>query len=180
MHETWVWSLGWEDALEKGKATHSSILAWRIPWTVYSPWGRKESDTTEWLSLSLLSAGVEGLDLFNKTRQVGYQVWPTRRVHVALRYHVWPRRATWSGDPPHSPSPINSQWGGGRGMVTVREGCGGSGEPDSSKYKEVLGRRAKRWWEQSCGTAKDVPQLGSLGGYQWWTRNIWIRWETLW
>ena len=32
--ETWVWSLGWEDPLEKGKATHSSILAWRIPWTV--------------------------------------------------------------------------------------------------------------------------------------------------
>ena len=34
MRETWAWSLGWEDALEKGKATHSSILAWRIPWTV--------------------------------------------------------------------------------------------------------------------------------------------------
>ena len=34
MCETWVQSLGWEDALEKGKATHSSILAWRIPWTV--------------------------------------------------------------------------------------------------------------------------------------------------
>ena len=34
MRETWVQSLGWEDALEKGKATHSSILAWRIPWTV--------------------------------------------------------------------------------------------------------------------------------------------------
>ena len=32
--ETWVQSLGWEDPLEKGKATHSSILAWRIPWTV--------------------------------------------------------------------------------------------------------------------------------------------------
>ena len=47
MRETWVRSLGWEDPLEKGKATHSSILAWRIPWTVYSPWGRKESDTTE-------------------------------------------------------------------------------------------------------------------------------------
>ena len=30
----WVWSLGWEDPLEKGMATHSSILAWRIPWTV--------------------------------------------------------------------------------------------------------------------------------------------------
>ena len=33
MWETWVQSLGWEDPLEKGKATHSSILAWRIPWT---------------------------------------------------------------------------------------------------------------------------------------------------
>ena len=33
IRETWVRSLGWEDLLEKGKATHSSILAWRIPWT---------------------------------------------------------------------------------------------------------------------------------------------------
>ena len=33
MQETWVWSLGWEDSLEKGMATHSSIIAWRIPWT---------------------------------------------------------------------------------------------------------------------------------------------------
>ena len=33
MQETWVQSLGWEDPLEKGMATHSSILAWRIPWT---------------------------------------------------------------------------------------------------------------------------------------------------
>ena len=32
MQETWVQSLGWEDPLKKGKATHSSILAWRIPW----------------------------------------------------------------------------------------------------------------------------------------------------
>ena len=31
--ETWVRTLGWEDPLGKGKATHSSILAWRIPWT---------------------------------------------------------------------------------------------------------------------------------------------------
>ena len=36
MWETWVRSLGWEDPLEKGKASHSSILAWRIPWSVYS------------------------------------------------------------------------------------------------------------------------------------------------
>ena len=34
MRETWIQSLGWEDPLEKGKATHSNILAWRISWTV--------------------------------------------------------------------------------------------------------------------------------------------------
>ena len=34
VQETWVRSLGWDDPLEKGKATHSSILAWRNPWTV--------------------------------------------------------------------------------------------------------------------------------------------------
>ena len=50
MWETWVWSLGWEDPLEKGKTTHSSILAWRIPWII---WSLKESDATEWLSLTL-------------------------------------------------------------------------------------------------------------------------------
>ena len=52
MQETWVQSLGWEDPLEEGMATHSNILAWRIPmdrgaWQGYSPWGHKESDMTE-------------------------------------------------------------------------------------------------------------------------------------
>ena len=51
MQETGVQSLGWEDPLEEGMATHSSILAWRIPWTEepsgYSSSGCKESDTTE-------------------------------------------------------------------------------------------------------------------------------------
>ena len=46
MQETWVQSLGWEDPLEKGKATHSSIMSWKIPWTE-SPWGHKELDTAE-------------------------------------------------------------------------------------------------------------------------------------
>ena len=49
MQETRVRSLGWEDSLEKGMATHSSILAWRIPWT--QSMGCKESDTTEQFSL---------------------------------------------------------------------------------------------------------------------------------
>ena len=53
MWETWILSLGWEDPLEKEMATHSSTLAWKIPWMEkpgrYSPWGHKESDTTEQL-----------------------------------------------------------------------------------------------------------------------------------
>ena len=50
MRETWVPSLGQEDPLEKGMATHASILAWRIPWTE-EPGGlhsmELQSDTTE-------------------------------------------------------------------------------------------------------------------------------------
>ena len=57
MQETKVQSLGQEDLLEKGMATHSSILAWRIPWTEEAgglqSWGCEESDTTEPLTLSL-------------------------------------------------------------------------------------------------------------------------------
>ena len=61
MQETWVQFLGWKDPLEKRTATHFSILAWRIPWTHFSilawripgsPWGHKELDMTERLSLT--------------------------------------------------------------------------------------------------------------------------------
>ena len=54
MQESQAQSLGQEDPLEKGMATHSGILAWRIPWTGepagYSPWGCKELDMTEQLN----------------------------------------------------------------------------------------------------------------------------------
>ena len=55
MQEAWVPSLGGEDPLVKGLATHSSILAWRLPngqrsLVGCSLWGHKELDTTEWLS----------------------------------------------------------------------------------------------------------------------------------
>ena len=46
VQETWVSSLGWEDPLEEGMATHSSILAWRIPWTEESGsmWSQRVAD----------------------------------------------------------------------------------------------------------------------------------------
>ena len=52
VQETWVLSLGWEDPLEKGMATHSRILGWRIHGP-YSPWGHKESDTAKNRSLTV-------------------------------------------------------------------------------------------------------------------------------
>ena len=55
MQETWVQSLGQEDPLEKGMATHSNILTWGIPWAeepdgLYSSWGSRELDMTEQLN----------------------------------------------------------------------------------------------------------------------------------
>ena len=61
MRETWVRSLDQEAPLEKEMAMHSSILAWEIPQTEelvgYSPWGRKESDTVEQLSMLTCNLG---------------------------------------------------------------------------------------------------------------------------
>ena len=55
MQDTWVQSLDREDLMEEEMATHSSILAWKIPLTDtgYSPWSREESDRTERLTLCL-------------------------------------------------------------------------------------------------------------------------------
>ena len=55
MQETWVRSLGWEDPLEEGKATHSSILAWRIPWTVKSMGSQRVGH--DWVTFTLQDIG---------------------------------------------------------------------------------------------------------------------------
>ena len=55
--DTRIRSLGWGDPLEKGTATHSSILAWRTPWTI--PWDHKESDTDKQISLLLRYARLD-------------------------------------------------------------------------------------------------------------------------
>ena len=49
MPETWVRSLGWEDRLEKGKATHSIILAWRTPWTIVHGVAKSQTGLSDFL-----------------------------------------------------------------------------------------------------------------------------------
>ena len=69
MQETWVQSLGWGDPMEEEMATHSTILAWEIPWTeepgMLQSGGHKESDAAEQLSLfmdcSLPGSSVHGI-----------------------------------------------------------------------------------------------------------------------
>ena len=68
--EMQVQSLGWEDILEKEMATHSSIFAWRIPWTEepagYSPRGCKELDTTERLHFHMLYTLNSNIKMYDK------------------------------------------------------------------------------------------------------------------
>ena len=67
MRETWVQSLGQKDTLEKEMATHSSILAWTIPWTEepggLQSKGRNESDTTKRLHFHLMSSSCSTFSL---------------------------------------------------------------------------------------------------------------------
>ena len=72
VQETWVWSLGWEDPLEKETATHSNILAWRIPWTVYSMGlQRVRYDWVTFISL------VVHLLAFQTEISLGKSFWPS-------------------------------------------------------------------------------------------------------
>ena len=98
MQETQVWFLGQEDPLEKWMATHSSILAWKIPWTeerawqaTYSPWGLKESDRNEQLTLFT----------FLRCFLYFYEKWKSlRRVQLScVRLFATPTRVGGVGSP---------------------------------------------------------------------------------
>ena len=81
MWETWVWSLGREDPLEKEMATHSSILAWRIPWMEELGWlqstGHKESDMTERFHFHFepVNSFCYVLTRIQVSLEAGYVVW---------------------------------------------------------------------------------------------------------
>ena len=68
VQKTRVQSLGWEHPLKEQMTTHFSILAWRIPWKGYSPWGHKESNMSEWLTHTIPLKGSPG-DAWKDWRQ---------------------------------------------------------------------------------------------------------------
>ena len=85
LQETWVQSLGWEDPLEKGKATHSSILAWRIPWTTV--YGVAKSHT--WLSdFHFHFFPVNSEAAMNQRKQnTGIWLWPLQELIRSIALH---------------------------------------------------------------------------------------------
>ena len=83
-------SLGWEDPLEEGKPTHSTILAWRIPWTI-RPWGRKQLDMTEQRSLSgLPSTSQIATSAVTLLREKDSE--PQNQAHLMLENFYWKNR----------------------------------------------------------------------------------------
>jgi len=96
MQETWVWSLGWEDpwTWDKSMTTHSGILAWESreqrSLVGYNPWGRKESDTTERLSLSLFTfRGCQTLQVVGTVAK--WRVCPVYDKQITPSGHVQPK-----------------------------------------------------------------------------------------
>ena len=88
MQETWVWSLCPEDPLEKGMATHSSILAWRIPWTEEP--GRLQSTGSQrvgqdWVSNTFTKTGA----CFIKVLVLLYNLWSSAHLILSVSCFFW-------------------------------------------------------------------------------------------
>ena len=83
MRETWVRSLAWEDPLEKGKATHSNILAWRIQWTNYYTIALNSCTSKEMLKI-LQSRLQQYMDLELPDVQVVFRKVRGTRNHISI------------------------------------------------------------------------------------------------
>ena len=100
MRDTWVQSLGQEDLLEKEMATHSSTLAWKIPWTKelgagYCLWGRKESGRTEQLHFTLFVNSHQGALLFSLNTVGGGGGWES--AYRVCLWHLCTHVCWWFG-----------------------------------------------------------------------------------
>ena len=110
MRETWVQSLAWEDPLQKGKAAHSSILAWRVH-GLCDPSGLKESDTTERLHFHFRAwdASVDGKDVNPQNHKHNEHQWAQhiREKSERVKARGLKSRQRWQEDPlPQRASPL--------------------------------------------------------------------------
>ena len=122
----WVWSLGQEDPLEEGMATHSSIPAWGIPWTeepgrLYSPQGHKESHT----HMKQTDSQIQRTDLWlPRGRDWGGMDWVLAKSQVqdlpvggiCFHYGVRPAASTISSGLPSAQSVSSPPAGQSRGL----------------------------------------------------------------
>ena len=104
MRETWVWSLGWEDPLEKGKAIYSSILAWRIPWTLQPMGSWRVGHNWETFTFNLHFCWMSMLLLLSRFSRVWLCATPQTVAHQAPPSLGFSRQEHWSGLP--FPSPL--------------------------------------------------------------------------
>ena len=93
MRETWVWSLGWEDPLEKEMATHSSILAWKIPWTE-EPGGLQSTGSQrvrhDWVTslwLSFCPWNSPGQNTGVSSHSLLQEIFPTQGLNPVLPHY---------------------------------------------------------------------------------------------
>ena len=90
MHETWVWSWGWENRLDKGEATYSNILVWRIPWI-----SARRSNQSILKEISP-ECSAEGLMLKLKLQYFGHLLWRTDSLEKILMLgKAYGTQSTW-------------------------------------------------------------------------------------
>ena len=116
MQETWVWFLGQEDLLDREMATHSGILAWRIPWTEepdgLQTMGSRESDTTEQLNHhtpSVFPGGVSGKEPACQCKR-----------HKARRFDPWVRKIPWRSECLYTLIFLSGEFRGQRNLAGYR------------------------------------------------------------
>ena len=93
MWETWVQSLGWEDPLEKGKATHSSILAWRIPWTAHRV-AKSQTRLSDAKTRGFHTQLDEGPETPRATREASGVLQETERQNLKIVFSQQPESKT--------------------------------------------------------------------------------------
>ena len=97
MRETWVWSLDWENHLEKGTATHCSVLAWRIPWTVVCRVAVGHDWNFHWSYIAVAQTVKNLHAMQTRVRSLGWKVPLEKRMAIHSSILAW--RIPWTKQP---------------------------------------------------------------------------------